>query len=453
MKLSKAWMAVAVVALLATAASAADDADDSAGGVASNVPTKKPDEGSAAEEHSTPSSRSVEVHHSLHRPLDSSQVYWNFGGATVMTKNFIRLTPATANRKGWLWNDYPIESDNWEVEFQTEIFSKPHFGGDGMALWFLEGSMDPTFNADPSWLNGDVFGMRNDFKGMGVVFDVYDNDGRRDNPAVSVLYNPKGEVTNYNHDNDYQDDVYKRLPSDNKHASYSCIANIRNTGSTTSWLVKFINKVLHVYVNTDDGLGYKYCLSVEFDRTFRDHHIAFTGVTGQVADHHDLMQVSTKYLSSGAKGFNDEEMLRLSAYRGSGLSAFFWLLVTGVSAGLLVFQTVQVHQYRQQTKDDINPTVVCMRMNTGLLLHYLVHAVLTLLVLLSGNWKISLLNLPLAGYRFYLISKHRYKLSPAALDSDKVHASGLSFLQKMYLAAGVYAVSTIYYLVRLYRAA
>ena len=40
--------------------------------------------------------------------------------------------------------------------------------------------------------------------GMGVCFDVYDNDGRRDNPSVFVLYNPSAEnKPTYNHDNDY----------------------------------------------------------------------------------------------------------------------------------------------------------------------------------------------------------------------------------------------------------
>lgn len=40
-------------------------------------------------------------------------------------------------------------------------------------------------------------------------------------------------------------------------------------------------QILHVYVDTFDGLGYKFCLAVKFDKPFRDHHIAFTGMTGQ----------------------------------------------------------------------------------------------------------------------------------------------------------------------------
>ncbi len=86
-----------------------------------------------------------EAHHSLATPLDQSQVYWNFGGSTVSTRRHIRLTPSTQDRRGWLWNEYPLEADNWEVEFKIEVFSKPHFGGDGMAFWVLTGDHDPAF--------------------------------------------------------------------------------------------------------------------------------------------------------------------------------------------------------------------------------------------------------------------------------------------------------------------
>jgi mannose-binding lectin 1 len=57
-------------------------------------------------------------------------------------------------------------------------------------------------SADPELLSGSVFGMRSDFDGFGVVFDVYDNDNRRDNPAVFVLKN-EGTETKFNHDADY----------------------------------------------------------------------------------------------------------------------------------------------------------------------------------------------------------------------------------------------------------
>lgn len=132
------------------------------------------------------------------------QVYWNFGGSTVLTKNVIRLTPSTQDRRGWLWNEYPLESTSWEMEYKLEVFSKPHFGGDGFGFWVLASEMDPSFTQSAEALSGPLFGMKNDFKGFGVVIDVYDNDNRRNNPSVFVLSNPTGKMTRYNHDNDYE---------------------------------------------------------------------------------------------------------------------------------------------------------------------------------------------------------------------------------------------------------
>src|SRR5271168_4579264 len=61
------------------------------------------------------SSAAVETHHSLHKPLDKTQIYWNYGGSTVLTSNSIRLTPATQDRRGWLWNEYPLEAKWFEI--------------------------------------------------------------------------------------------------------------------------------------------------------------------------------------------------------------------------------------------------------------------------------------------------------------------------------------------------
>jgi hypothetical protein len=48
-------------------------------------------------------------------------VYWKFGGASVLTNRAIRLTPATQDRRGWLWNDFQLEHDDWEVEFTMKV--------------------------------------------------------------------------------------------------------------------------------------------------------------------------------------------------------------------------------------------------------------------------------------------------------------------------------------------
>ncbi len=59
------------------------------------------------------------LQNSLHPPMDASQSYFTYGGSTVATKRQLRLTPATQDRRGFVWNEYPLESDDFEVEVRS----------------------------------------------------------------------------------------------------------------------------------------------------------------------------------------------------------------------------------------------------------------------------------------------------------------------------------------------
>jgi hypothetical protein len=407
----------------------------------------------ASEDVKAPSDHAVEVHHSLHVPLDQSQVYWNFGGSTVLTKNSIRLTPASQNKRGWLWNDYPIESENFELEFSVEIFSRPHFGGDGMAVWLLQSTQDPTFQTDPTHLNGDVFGMRNDFRGVGVVFDVYDNDGKRDNPSVFVIYNPDGVETNFNHDNDYANDMYKRVPAvpnarTANSDSFSCVANLRNTGRPSRVMLKSLHNVLHVYVDADDGVGYRFCLAVEFDKSFKDHHIAFTAMTGQVADVHEISQVTTRYLKS-TDSVDDSIFIAADRQRANTCGTMGWLVrLVSVSTAfaLLLSGVYQLYMLQQWVAAGINAVDTCQQMNALIEPHILGFFALCAWLLITLNLYGLLLQAPLLIWRGIQFPRKAYRISALQLGGDKVHGSqGLPLNVKFGLAIASYAISVLYF--------
>merc|ERR1719384_885252 len=82
--------------------------------------------GSAASHHLP-----IETHHSLHHPFDVSMPYWKYGGSTVCTESFIRLTPNAQSRRGWLFNEFELASSDWEIELHFEVKSDYHIGGDG----------------------------------------------------------------------------------------------------------------------------------------------------------------------------------------------------------------------------------------------------------------------------------------------------------------------------------
>ncbi|CEP01500.1 hypothetical protein PBRA_002106 [Plasmodiophora brassicae] len=284
--------------------------------------------------------RPIETHHSLHHPFDQSSVYWKYGGSTVMTTKAIRLTPATQSRTGWLWNDYPVESANWEVEIGLRVFSKPHFGGDGFAFWVLSSEMDPSYSASPTSLSGPVFGMRDDFKGFGVIFDTYDNDGRRDNPSIFVVKNINGKFV-YNNDNDLADNMVRNLdPS----VPYKCTADYRNLGKPVKVLFRYIHGSLHIYVDdTIKETGYKFCLAVSINLEevkITETHFAFTSMTGEVADAVELTEITTHYIDDSDADIADSTLELSQSVAGTRWRWLYWFVALGTGVSLLVVLSV-----------------------------------------------------------------------------------------------------------------
>lgn len=382
------------------------------------------------------SDKKVESHHSLRPPLDSSQVYWNFGGSTVLTKNFIRLTPSTQDRRGWLWNEYPLEADSWEVEFKFEVFSKPHYGGDGFGFWVMAGDQDPTFSRDVEAMNGPVFGMKGNFVGFGVVFDTYDNDNRRNNPSVFVLRNDMDQPFKYNHDNDFEDDAY-RVPPDNKtdpkrpYLNYKCVADVRNTGKVSSALVRLLHQNLHVYIDTKDGQGYRFCLAVGMGRSYRDYHIAFSAATGQVADNMDVSEVTTRYLEESMAEFDDSTLPSYGSSAHHSWGTLARLVLLAIGGGAFAITAYQTQQFRSLTSLHIDDVPITRALNPWVKPHLYLSFALSGALLLCGHWFVLLLSLPLLGSQLYLlavkklefsalsISKRVFKLGAGLADSAK----------------------------------
>jgi hypothetical protein len=55
---------------------------------------------------------------------------------------------------------------------------------------------------------------------------------------------------------------------------------------------------LGLCVGVQDGVGYKFCLAVQMEKSYKDYHLAFSAATGQVADNHDILEVTTRYLAA-----------------------------------------------------------------------------------------------------------------------------------------------------------
>jgi len=295
-------------------------------------------------------------------------------------------------------------------------------------------------------LNGPIFGMRSDFKGFGVMFDVYDNDNRRDNPSIFVLKSDNGQPT-LNHDNDFANDMITKVSSTvqgldggkQHHTAHKCVAEFRNQGKSSKVLIKFLHKILHVYIDTQDGAGYKFCLAVEMDRSYKDYHITFSAATGQVADNHDIIEIITRYLSETDKEVNDDLLPHLSNMSTSSSSTFlFWISVILVGGGLCFFSYYEIYLYSQLKQ--IDAVHLCQQLNSYVTIHYGVHFLLFVsLIFMSYSLWVNILNSTLIVYRIFLIATKNYKLNPSLVQT-------YSFMPWLYFTMCVYIISEASYL-------
>lgn len=216
-------------------------------------------------------------HHSLHPPHLRNAVgaddipYWSYSGATVVTDDYVRLTPDRQSTIGMMWNLQPLDLPAWEIVVGFRVHSKSGFGADGMALWIVD---------DIPTQNGGLFGHPHEFHGVGILFDSYDNDRYRDNPAVHVLYNPKGQAKDYNAQQDFRGQ-----------SMGNCYFDYRNTPKPTlaSARIRYQDNTLTVSVSKHAERGEVLCATVTgVELTSGDYFVGFTAETGGISDHHDI---------------------------------------------------------------------------------------------------------------------------------------------------------------------
>eukprot|EP00802_Teleaulax_amphioxeia_P012677 Tamp_12721.p1 GENE.Tamp_12721~~Tamp_12721.p1 ORF type:complete len:579 (+),score=117.45 Tamp_12721:82-1737(+) len=196
---------------------------------------------------------------------------WTFMGSAVVTESFIRLTPAEAGHEGAVWSKHKMPFKEWEMEITFKVTGARYLGGDGFALWFTEKSEQ----------FGATFGNAEDFVGLGVILDTYDNDGKRDNPAISAVVS-KGD-TKFDHDSDGRE---QRIPG------AMCKINYRNPRNTVSMRVRYQAGVLFVGYDLRSRGSYTDCFRAQVELP-ASYYVGLTAHTGQVADNHDVFSVST----------------------------------------------------------------------------------------------------------------------------------------------------------------
>ncbi|XP_067871245.1 protein ERGIC-53-like [Heterodontus francisci] len=200
---------------------------------------------------------------------DSTIPFWTHYGSALPSSERIRVVPSMRSQSGSVWTKNNVAFENWEVEVAFRISGRNRIGADGLAIWYTR-ERGPT---------GPVFGAVDHWDGVGIIFDTFDNDGRRNNPAILVVGND-GQLT-YDHMNDGA-----------TQSLGSCFRDYRNNYHPIRVRIRYYQKTLQVYLNvgvTDFDENYEFCTEVRNMNLPSSGYFGVSAATGGVADDHDVL--------------------------------------------------------------------------------------------------------------------------------------------------------------------
>uniref|UniRef100_A0A8C7ND11 L-type lectin-like domain-containing protein n=1 Tax=Oncorhynchus mykiss TaxID=8022 RepID=A0A8C7ND11_ONCMY len=189
----------------------------------------------------------------------------------------VRITPSLRSQKGSVWAKNTVNFDHWEAEVTFRVSGRGRMGADGLAIWFTTAQ----------GLDGPVYGAADNWNGIGIFFDSFDNDGKKNNPAVLVVGN-NGKLV-YDHPND-----------GTTQALGTCLRDFRNKPYPVRAKITYYKKTLTVLINngfTPDKEDYEFCTKVDNMIIPQEGYFGISAATGGLADDHDVLSFLTFRLS------------------------------------------------------------------------------------------------------------------------------------------------------------
>lgn len=223
---------------------------------------------------------------------DGTVPFWEYEGNAIASEEMVRITPSLRSKKGAIWTKQKTNFENWEVELVFRVTGRGRLGADGLAFWFTEQRMP----------EGPVFGAGDLWKGLGIFFDSFDNDGKGNNPYIMAMVNDGTKP--YDHQNDGSTQQLN-----------GCIRDFRNKPFPVRAKIEYYKNVLTVQFhsgNTQSDDDYEICFRVENLYLPPSGFYGVSAATGGLADDHDVLKFLTYSLHPPGQqpqgvGISDQE--------------------------------------------------------------------------------------------------------------------------------------------------
>lgn len=208
---------------------------------------------------------------------DASVPFWEYGGHAIANADNVRVAPSLRSQKGAIWVKQPVTFDWWEVELIFRVTGRGRIGADGLAFWYT---------SSRGAYNGTVFGSSDQWNGLGIFFDSFDNDNGHNNPYIMAVLNDGTKSFDHTNDGTTQ-------------SSAGCLRDFRNKPFATKAKIEYYQNILTVLFHngmTNSEQDYEMCFQVENVVLPKFGYFGVSAATGGLADDHDVSHFLTHSL-------------------------------------------------------------------------------------------------------------------------------------------------------------
>uniref|UniRef100_H3B393 Lectin, mannose binding 2 like n=1 Tax=Latimeria chalumnae TaxID=7897 RepID=H3B393_LATCH len=209
--------------------------------------------------------------------LGSTGSHWDLLGSTMVTTQYVRLTPDMQSKQGAIWSRLLciLFFRNWWAVVGISLHS--------LGLQILNNLRCVLFfsSLSPPPLSGPVFGSKDKFVGLAVFVDTYPNEEKqheRTFPFISAMVS-NGSL-NYEHERDGKTTELG-----------GCTALVRNLNHDTFLVIRYVKRRLTVMIDIDGKHEWRDCLDIPGVRLPRGYYFGTSAATGDLSDNHDIISL------------------------------------------------------------------------------------------------------------------------------------------------------------------
>ncbi len=219
--------------------------------------------------------------HSLETPYTNDQLinkWFDFGGDTMAVNGkHLRLTADRAAQSGFIYSRLPFTASSFVIDLEFKISGKPtSLYGDGMALWLTENRQK----------RGHVFGLEDNFKGLGIFVDTYRN-GKAGTTFPYIMAMLGDGQTKYDK---WQDGKTNELGGCSARGLY-------NSHENAHLKITYIKDgFLSVAIKYKPGQGYKNCFTLNDIQLPVIRYLGLSAETGELSENVDIIKLNSYFL-------------------------------------------------------------------------------------------------------------------------------------------------------------